>query len=99
MKHAFLMILSAATLMTVGAQAKQSAKESKICASLQELADQDCVSIMCDDSIADGTFKDEGDCTSAPDYAEAAQGACEDTLLNRVKEYNAQHSTHVKCEE
>jgi hypothetical protein len=54
---------------------------------------------MCDDIIKSGLFKDENECTSGEDYVEAAQGACEDTLGNRVQAYNAKHAgSKMECE-
>jgi hypothetical protein len=90
------------TLLSVSAFAKapvsKASGSQKICAALEKQADEECVSIMCDDSIADGTFKDVADCTSADDYAEAAQGACED-LNEKVDEYNTKHHSHLICQE
>jgi hypothetical protein len=100
------LLIAAITVISISAMAKttppetKAQKQAKICEALQEKADEDCVSLMCDDGIADGTWQDEAECTSADDYAEAAQGACEDTLSDRVAEYNAAHKTaKVKCEE
>jgi hypothetical protein len=79
---------------------KSNVDEKKICAELQEKADEECVSIMCDDLIADGTFKDVDECTSATDYQEGAQGACEDTLMDQITAYNKTNPTaKVQCEE
>jgi hypothetical protein len=90
----------AATLSSAPRTNATPTYNEKVCAKLQELADEDCVALMCDDDIADGIFTDRDDCTTASDYQEAAQAACEDTLYDRVDAYNLKHPLKpVTCEE
>lgn len=74
----------------------------RLCDWFQAKEDNECAHIMCDDDIANGTYKDLDDCTSADDYAEAAQGGCDgqDTTVEKLEaEYNRKHGTHIKCEQ
>jgi hypothetical protein len=84
------------------ASGSKRTKEQRICDSFQAKVDLECSHIMCDDDIKAGNFKDLDDCTSAEDYAEAAQGGCDDqptTVESLVKKYNSQHpDAKVKCE-
>ena len=93
-----LVTMLSSTVVFAKASASKTHSPQKICAALEKQADDECVSIMCDDSITDGTFKDVAECTSAEDYAEAAQGACQD-LNEKVDEYNTKHHTQLTCEE
>lgn len=85
----------------LAAKSKTSGKtQQQICDSLQEQIDDECAHIMCDDLISDGTFADLNECVGGSDYAEAAQGACEDvpTLEDLVKQYNKKHGVSLRCE-
>lgn len=104
MKFALMLLLALPVAAVATSAANQTPKaaspEELVCSQLKELADQDCVSLMCDQNIADGVFKDVDECTSSEDYDEAAQAACEDTLSDRVTEYNAKNpGAKVTCEE
>jgi glycogen debranching enzyme len=81
---------------------KARSKAQRICDSFQAKEDLECAHIMCDDDIANGTWKDLDDCTSAEDYQEAAQGGCDGqstTVDVLVKKYNRKHPTaKIKCE-
>jgi hypothetical protein len=97
-----VLMLSATSVMAAPAK-RQPVKTpaEKICDSLQQGLDDDCAHILCDEFIADGTYKDLNDCTSASDYAEAAQGACdgEPSLEDAVQKYNLDHpKAHLTCE-
>lgn len=74
----------------------------KICEAFQTKIDDECNHIMCDDGIANGSYKDIDECTSQEDYAEAAQGGCDGqptTMEDLVKAYNQKHPTSkIKCD-
>ena len=90
------------TLIALNLIITTSLAESKVCEALRIKMSDDCDQLICGDSIADGTFKDMNECTSASDYAEYAQGACDaqPTLQDLVKEYNKKHpQTKIRCKE
>lgn len=81
---------------------KHRTKTQKICDSFQDVQDLECSHIMCDSDIANGTFKDLDDCTSATDYGEAAQGGCDGqstTVESQVEDYNRLHpGAKINCD-
>ena len=87
--------------LAVSAHAGQQSSQA-ICASFQAKVDEECAHIMCDDDIANGTYKNLDDCTRASDYAEAAQGGCDSqptSVEGLVKQYNHAHpNAKIKCE-
>jgi hypothetical protein len=104
MKKIFLIGLALISTTAFAQKAKHQPKEkvtkAAICQKLVQLAEDDCVSLMCDEGIENGDFEDISDCVGASDYAEAAQATCEDTLSSRVDEYNHAHpKANLTCEE
>ena len=74
--------------------------EKAICQKLSDQADSDCADLMCKDMITGSDFSSMEECLSAPDYAEAAQGACEDVLPDLISQFNKQHPRQtVTCDE
>jgi hypothetical protein len=101
MKTVILLFLVAASSSAFAGNASKAVND-KVCAQFEDQAADECAHQMCDEGIENGDWKDLDDCTSASDYAEAAQGACEenDTVEQLVKEYNKKHPTQkVRCEE
>ncbi len=98
--------LSLACVLAIGSFAAAAHATSpdaldKICKSLQMEFDDACAHTMCDDSIANGTFKDLSDCVGAEDYMEAAQEGCDSipSVEDLAKQYNKKHpGAKVSCE-
>lgn len=91
-----LITLSAICVMATTVRVKSiNPGSEKICDSIQSKYDEDCAHIMCDDLIAIGTFENMTACTRTSDYAEGAQGACDNqpTVEDLVKEYNKKNSS------
>ncbi len=103
-----LMILTLTMLATMNMQASMSkavptfkALTQKVCQALQTKVDDDCAHLVCDDQISEDHFKNIDECTSASDYAEYAQGYCENqsTLEDLVAAYNKKHpNSKIKCD-
>ncbi len=107
MKHfaTALIIFASSSAFTTSASAASAHKprtaQEKICDSLGEEFDLACAHLMCDDFIKDGTFSELNDCTSASDYAEAAQAACEEltTVEEMARQYNvANPGANLTCD-
>lgn len=101
MKTVILMLLVIGSTSAFAAGYASKPVNDKVCEKFQDQATDECDHQMCDEGIENGDWKDMNDCTSASDYAEAAQGACEneDTVQRLVKEYNKKHPNQkVRCE-
>ena len=97
--HAILFM----TLFSISAGAVTSVKmknEKATCAKLIQQADEECVELMCGELIEYNYFANNSECMDGPDYAEAAQITCEDTLPEAIRKYNKAHpKLKVFCEE
>ena len=105
MKQAFFLLVALISISSasVAAQSKKlKTLSQKICDSFQTKVDDECAHIMCDDSIANGDYKDLNECTGASDYAEAAQETCDGqatSIENLVQAYNEGHAAAaIMCE-
>ena len=96
-----LITLSATCVIATTVEVKSINSGSEIiCDSIQSKYDEDCAHIMCDDLIAVGTFENMKACTRTSDYAEGAQGACDNqpTVEDLVKDYNKKNpSAKITC--
>jgi hypothetical protein len=86
----------ALVLVTAIASAATSPAEDKICKDLSFKAWDACVDYACAPDIANGTFKNVEECSSASDFAEYAQGYCDSydkaQVGYYVELYNKSHS-------
>lgn len=103
MKNVIFGLMLATGMMSSFAMAKQANRTApkRLCDWFQSKEDLECSHIMCDDDIANKIYKNLDDCTSASDYAEAAQAGCEgqDTTVEKLEDaYNKKHGTDIKCD-
>lgn len=104
MKNILLSIITILSLENANAALPTKTSKplnQKICDSLQTKIEDDCAHLVCDEGIENGDFKNLSECTNSSDYAEYAQGACDEqpTLEDLVSQYNKKHpTTKIKCD-